>query len=146
MKPRAKVLVSGCYDLLHAGHVRFFQTAAEYGDLYVCLGSDATVEALKGRPNVFNEQERLFIVQNLKPVFEARISRGSGLLDFEPEMLDIRPDFFVVNEDGASDAKRELCDSLSVAYVVLPRTPAQGLPARSSSAIKQQLNAPPPGI
>ena len=28
---RPKVLVSGCYDLLHAGHIRFFETAAQYG-------------------------------------------------------------------------------------------------------------------
>ena len=30
-----KVFVSGCYDLLHSGHVEFFQQASRYGDLYV---------------------------------------------------------------------------------------------------------------
>ena len=30
-----RVFVSGCYDLLHSGHVEFFRQAAEYGDLYV---------------------------------------------------------------------------------------------------------------
>ena len=34
--------VSGCYDLLHSGHVEFFQQASRYGDLYVGIGSDAT--------------------------------------------------------------------------------------------------------
>ena len=34
-----KVFVSGCYDLLHSGHVEFFRQAAEYGDLYVGIGS-----------------------------------------------------------------------------------------------------------
>ena len=33
--------VSGCYDLLHSGHVEFFKEASQYGDLYVGLGSDA---------------------------------------------------------------------------------------------------------
>ena len=37
-----KVFVSGCYDLLHSGHVEFFQQASRYGDLYVGIGSDAT--------------------------------------------------------------------------------------------------------
>lgn len=37
-----KVFVSGCYDLLHSGHVEFFQQASHYGDLYVGIGSDAT--------------------------------------------------------------------------------------------------------
>src|SRR5688572_30488854 len=44
-----RVFVSGCFDMLHSGHVAFLQTAASYGDLYVALGSDATVYGLKGR-------------------------------------------------------------------------------------------------
>ena len=35
-----KVLVSGCYDLLHGGHIAFFKTAAAYGELYVSIGRD----------------------------------------------------------------------------------------------------------
>ncbi len=50
------VLISGCFDMLHAGHVEFFQGAAALGDqLYVALGSDQTVYDLKGRPPVNNE-------------------------------------------------------------------------------------------
>ena len=41
-----KVFVSGCYDLLHSGHVESFQQASRYGDLYVGIGSDATYLAL----------------------------------------------------------------------------------------------------
>ena len=44
---RKKVFVSGCYDLLHSGHVEFFRQAAEYGDLYVGIGSDKTIEGYK---------------------------------------------------------------------------------------------------
>ena len=40
-----KVFVSGCYDLLHSGHVEFFRQAAAYGDLYVGIGSDDTLFA-----------------------------------------------------------------------------------------------------
>ncbi|MBP3613309.1 MAG: adenylyltransferase/cytidyltransferase family protein, partial [Bacteroidaceae bacterium] len=42
-----KVFVSGCYDMLHSGHVAFFKEAATYGDLYVGIGSDATIRELK---------------------------------------------------------------------------------------------------
>ena len=38
-----KVLVSGCYDLMHGGHVAFFKTAAQYGKLYVAVGADANL-------------------------------------------------------------------------------------------------------
>ena len=44
-----KVFVSGCYDLLHSGHVEFFQQASQYGDLYVGIGSDATYLEYKGQ-------------------------------------------------------------------------------------------------
>jgi cytidyltransferase-like protein len=54
-----KVFVSGCYDLLHSGHVAFFKEASQFGDLYVGIGSDETIKDLKGRPTVNSEQERL---------------------------------------------------------------------------------------
>lgn len=38
-----KDFVSGCYDLLHSGHVEFFRQASEYGDLYVGICSDETI-------------------------------------------------------------------------------------------------------
>jgi cytidyltransferase-like protein len=38
--PKKKVFGSGCFDLLHSGHVAFIKEAAEYGYLYVCIGSD----------------------------------------------------------------------------------------------------------
>ncbi len=51
-----KVFISGCFDMLHAGHVEFFQRAAALGDqLYVALGSDRTVYDLKDRPPVNSE-------------------------------------------------------------------------------------------
>ena len=132
-----KVFVSGCYDLLHSGHVEFFQRAAAYGDeLYVALGSDRTVFDLKGRPPVTNEEERRFMVANVACVHRAVISRGSGILDFQPELEEIRPDVFVVNEDGNTPAKRKLCEALDVEYVVLQRTPHAGLDARSTTALR----------
>ena len=40
---KKKVFVSGCYDMLHSGHVAFFEEAASHGDLYVGIGSDKTI-------------------------------------------------------------------------------------------------------
>ena len=42
-----KVFVSGCFDLLHSGHIKFLTEAAKYGDLYVSVGSDKTINELK---------------------------------------------------------------------------------------------------
>lgn len=54
-----KVFVSGCYDMLHSGHVAFFKEASQFGDLYVGIGSDNTIEQLKHRKTVYSEKERL---------------------------------------------------------------------------------------
>ncbi len=141
MKSR-KVLVSGCYDLLHGGHVAFFKTAAAYGDLYVSLGRDENVLMLKGKKPVFSEEERLYIVKSVRYVYEAFLASGSGMLDFEPDMKRLNPDIFIVNYDGHTTDKENLCRKLGVEYVVLDRIPEPGLPARSSSGTKRDMRFP----
>lgn len=133
---RRRVFVSGCFDLLHSGHVEFFQRAAEFGELHVAVGSDRTVFELKGRTPVNSEHERCFMVGNVACVHRAFVSRGRGLMDFEQELREMRPEVFVVNEDGNAPAKRRLCDELGIDYVVLKRLPREGLDARSTTALR----------
>jgi cytidyltransferase-like protein len=131
-----RVFVSGCYDLLHSGHVAFFKEASQFGDLYVGIGSDKTIEELKGRPTVNSEQERLYMVKAVRYVKDAFINRGRGMMDFEQELRRLKPDIFVVNEDGYSPAKKMLCDQLGIELKVLERIPDAGLPPRSTTAIR----------
>lgn len=134
-----KVFVSGCYDLLHSGHVEFFRQAAEYGDLYVGIGSDETILHYKGHKTLYPEQERLFMVKAIRYVKEAYINQGSGILDFVPTLDIVKPDMLVVNTDGASEAKAQLCRERGMEYVVLERTPHEGMEARSSTSLKASL-------
>ncbi len=134
-----KVFVSGCYDLLHSGHVEFFRQAAEYGDLYVGIGSDATILHYKGHRTMFDERERLFMVKSIRYVKDAYINAGSGIMDFVPTVDSLRPDILVVNEDGATEEKRRFCEGRGMEYIVLKRDPHEGLEAHSSTAIKEQL-------
>ena len=135
-----KVFVSGCYDLLHSGHVEFFKQASQFGDLYVGIGSDATYLEYKHRKPMFPQEERLFMVQNIKAVKEAYINEGSGVIDFIPTLDIVKPDIFVVNAEGGSDTKRQLCEERGIQYIELQRTPAEGLQARSSSSLKAALS------
>lgn len=135
-----KVFVSGCYDLLHSGHVEFFQQASRFGDLYVGIGSDATYMEYKHRKPIFPQEERLFMVRNIKQVTDAYINQGSGVLDFLPTLDIVQPDIFVVNSDGGSDEKRRICQERGIEYIELQRTPHQGLQARSSSMLKAELS------
>lgn len=132
-----KVFVSGCYDLLHSGHVEFFRQASQYGDLYVGIGSDKTILHYKNHKTVYSEQERLFMVKSIRYVKDAYINVGSGILDFLPTLDIVQPDILVVNSDGGNEDKRRLCEERGMEYVVLERDPHEGLEARSSTALKK---------
>lgn len=137
-----KVFVSGFFDMLHSGHIEFLRQAAHFGELIVAIGSDKTIFELKGHPPVNSEEERLFMVKSVSYVEDAFISSGSGILDFAEELRQVKPDLFIVNEDGNVPEKRELCASLGINYKILQRDPHPGLARRSSSALRNQLNMP----
>jgi cytidyltransferase-like protein len=60
-----KVFVSGCFDILHSGHVAFLQEAAGFGELYVGVGSDKTISDMKGRNPIYSEAERVYMLEKL---------------------------------------------------------------------------------
>ncbi len=132
-----RVFVSGCYDMLHSGHVAFFKEASRYGDLYVGIGSDDTILGYKGRKPVYSEKERLYMVKAIRYVKDAFINPGSGVMDFVETMDMVRPDVFVVNTDGGSEEKRRLYEERGIEYVELERIPEEGLQARSTTALRK---------
>ncbi len=133
--PRA--VVTGCFDWLHSGHIRFFMDAAVLGALHVVVGSDRNVGLLKGPGHPLQrEQERRYMVGSVRSVHECLVSSGSGWMDAEPEIAEIRPTFYVVNEDGDQPEKRDFCHAHGIDYVVLQRVPHDGLPARSSTNLR----------
>jgi cytidyltransferase-like protein len=134
---KKKVVVTGCYDWLHSGHVRFFEEVSGYGDLYVIVGHDANIRLLKGEGHpMLPQEERRYMVASIKYVKEALISSGDGWLDADPEIHNLKPDIYAVNEDGDVGGKRDYCRSLGIEYLVLRRIPATGLPQRTSTALR----------
>jgi cytidyltransferase-like protein len=134
---RKKVIVTGCFDWLHSGHVRFFEETSALGDLYVILGHDANVFLLKGEGHPqFREEERRYMVQSIRFVKQALISSGHGWMDAEPEIALLKPDIYAVNEDGDKHEKRTFCEDHGLEYVVLKRLPKKGLPQRTSTDLR----------
>lgn len=134
---RVRVMVTGCFDWFHSGHVRFFEEAAEYGDLYVVVGHDENVRLLKGEGHPFFPQdERRYMIQAVRHVKEAVISTGHGWMDAEPEVKRIKPGRYVVNEDGDKPEKRRFCEQYGIEYIVLNRTPREGLSRRTSTELR----------
>lgn len=114
------VITFGTFDVLHVGHVRVLNRAAEFGDrLVVGVSSDALNFSKKGRNPVFSQDERLEIVANLKTVDEV----------FVEESLELKRDYIsahgaqllVMGDDwaGKFDFVSDLCE-----VVYLPRTPS----------------------
>ncbi|NLF83810.1 MAG: D-glycero-beta-D-manno-heptose 1-phosphate adenylyltransferase [Candidatus Gastranaerophilales bacterium] len=72
LKEQNKTIVTtnGCFDILHAGHVRYLKAAKELGDvLILCLNSDSSVKRIKGESRPLNtEDDRAEVVAGLESV------------------------------------------------------------------------------
>jgi cytidyltransferase-like protein len=100
---KKKVLATGCFDWLHSGHIRFFEETSSLGELTVVVGNDENIRLLKGNGHpMFCQDERCYMVQAIRFVKQALISSGQDWMDAEPEIETIKPDIYVVNEDGVS--------------------------------------------
>jgi len=134
---RKTVIVTGCYDWFHSGHVRFCEEVSQHGNLYVVVGHDANLRLLKGEGHpMFPEDERRYMAQSIRFVNQAFVSTGHGWMDAEPEIERLKPDAYAVNEDGDKPEKREFCVKHGLEYIVLKRTPKPGLARRTSTDLR----------
>jgi rfaE bifunctional protein nucleotidyltransferase chain/domain len=64
------VFTNGCFDILHAGHVRYLNDAKKLGDILVlALNSDSSVRSIKGKPRPYiPQEERAYVVASLESV------------------------------------------------------------------------------
>ena len=56
------------------------------------------------------------MLENLSAVAECRINKGFGIIDFLAEMEEIKPDIFLVNEDGSTPEKTRICAEKGIEY------------------------------
>lgn len=127
-----KVFVSGCFHVLHAGHVWLFEQARALGDhLTVSFASDYTLMLLKRREPVIPEEHRRKLIESLRMVDE--VVMGSGRLpaygpvfDFGPEFERIRPQVLAVTDDDymANGGKALYVKKFDCRLVVIPKNRA----------------------
>lgn len=134
-----KVFVSGCYDILHGGHLQFFEEARALGDhLTVSFASDEVLWIHKRRKPSIPDEHKKALLEGLRMVDEVVIgeSHEEGL-DFKDHFLRLRPDVLVVTEDDQyGGLKRELCEQVGARYVLLPKTPPRFEPVSTSSIVR----------
>ena len=114
------VITFGTFDVFHVGHVRVLQRAAELGDrLVVGVSADALNIAKKGRPPVFNQDERLEIISALKVVDEVFVEESLELK--RDYIVEHGADVLVMGDDwaGKFDWVGDVCE-----VVYQPRTPS----------------------
>ena len=139
-----KVFISGCYDIIHGGHVQFFNEAKALGDyLIVCIASDDVLWMEKKRKSSLPNEHKISVIQSLEMVNEVVVGEIMEMgLDFKDHFLRIKPDILVVTKDDKYEKiKRELCAQTGTEYHVLPKTPPTFNPV-STSGIINQIQAP----
>lgn len=130
------VVGAGAFDDLRSGHLRFLEEAVRLGPVTVVLTPDAAYQRLAGRPPRFPFAERGYAVGSVRYVTRALVSSGQGWLDADPEITELQPDIYAVNEDGDRGGKREYCARRGLEYLVLRRAPAPGQARRSSTDLR----------
>lgn len=133
------VFVTGCFDILHLGHIIFLNYAQKQGDiLVVSIGGDRIVKKLKpGRP-IFNERFRVRMLAALEVVDYVIISKEKLInynIDFSILISKVKPDTFVVPmTDKKLDYKRELVEKYGGVLKTCHRLPPEHLKGGVSSS------------
>jgi cytidyltransferase-like protein len=133
------IFVSGCYDIIHAGHLQFFREARALGDhLTVCFASDEVLWQHKERRSSLPQDHKLSLLLGLDAVDHAVVGENpTPGLDFQDHFRRLAPDVLAVTEDDQYEAlKRKLCEEVGAEYVCLPKTPPQFSPVSSSGIVK----------
>lgn len=139
-----KVFVSGCYDIIHAGHIQFFQEARALGNhLTVCFASSEVLSLAKQRVSALPDSHKAAVIGSLRCV--DRVVTSSDLdpiFDFESHWKKESPDILAVTEDDKNtEKKQELCKEYGVELVVLKKTPPPADPRErvSTTSIRARI-------
>jgi glycerol-3-phosphate cytidylyltransferase len=104
------VISFGTFDLLHIGHLNMLNRCKTYGDrLIVGVSSDSLNFAKKQRVPVFNEQNRMELIKNLKCVDEVFLEES---LELKREYIKkYKADVFIIGDDwkGKFDDLNDIC-------------------------------------
>ena len=101
-KGKSIVLVGGCFDILHLGHIKFLKNSKNLGDiLFVLLENDESVKKLKGKDRPINNQiERAQVLSALSTVgYVVLLPQMKTDRDYDKLITQIKPDFIGVTQD-----------------------------------------------
>lgn len=136
-----RIFVSGCFDILHAGHTMFFKQARALGDhLTVSVASDEVLRLYKGRLPSLPLDNKVALIESLRDVDRVVISSNEEIpLDFRDNILADKPHVLVVNEDDLdTQIKSQFCHEYGIELIIIPRIrPANPV---STTSIRAQIS------
>jgi FAD synthetase len=95
------VLAGGCFDILHAGHIKFLTAAKKRGDvLFILLESDKNVEKYKGKNRPINSQEeRAMVLSSLRPIdYIIILDEMRTNSDYDKLIIRLKPDIIATTK------------------------------------------------
>ena len=141
MKPKA-IIVSGYFNPIHKGHIEYFKNAKENGDkLFVIVNSDFQ-RGLKGSTEFQDENERIFIVENLRLVDKCFLSIDKDrtvreTINYIYQKFNNEYDFTFANggdQDNATTLEKDICHKLGIKLL-----DGLGIKIQSSSWLLKKL-------
>ena len=143
-----KIFVSGTYDILHGGHLQFFQDARALGDhLTVCFASSEVIKLSKKRISALPDSHKKLLIGSLR--FVDKVVSSSDLdpvFDFISHWKTEKPDILVVTEDDRNaEKKRTFCATQGVELIILPKRPPteDTLEPVSTTSIREKIRNSP---
>lgn len=133
-----KVLVGGCFDLLHYGHLNFLKSAKNQGEcLIIALESDESIKASKGRPPIHTQQQRAEILAELECVDHILLLPPlNGYEDYSNLVQELNPEILAVTQgDPQTENKQKQADLIGASLVIVNNL----LDGLSSSIIRSKL-------
>lgn len=120
-KKDKKILVGGCFDILHYGHIHFLKEAKKKGSyLVIALESDENTRKLKGKTRpIHNQKQRSEILRSLNFVDKViKLPEMKTDRDYEKLVLRIKPDIIAITERDKSKQQKLRCANLVKARLV----------------------------
>lgn len=132
--PTRAVIVPGVFDIIHVGHIRFLETAKDFGNyLVVSLLNDEAVVEKKGKLPVMPFEERMEVLQSLRVVDEV-IEQVEDNIDSTLEKLWFQPAVLIRSQENKSLHGIKHMESFGGHVVSLPYTESV-----SSTEIKERI-------
>ena len=101
-----RILVTGCFDILHPGHIFLLKEAAKLGEVIVIIARDSTIERYKKEKPIIPENQRLEVIKSIKYVSDAILgSEGNEDHEYLQFALSLKPDIIFLGPNQRISVK-----------------------------------------